>query len=483
MTQTHPLLGWHAVHYGVKVFHEDGGSSLQDSPVGVRLAVQPAECSPPVILPDRPWEEGHLSHFRLVKEGGRYRLWYGGGEFLCYAESTDGYSWAKPSLNRVDYQGSVTNNIAFEQGWPCMCWFEDVDATAEVRFKAMGLEAAWIDQEGNEVPESVVRDAMTHRSGDEREPLGYHIRSGMSGYTSPNRYHWTKIDASLMDLFSDSQPVAWYDPEAQLYRGYFRTLWARKRAVGYAETRDFLDWPLPKVVFHASPQDGPDDDVYTSCYCPYPERSDLHLMFPAMYHHTPDTLDIHLAVSLDGLDWSRPEFKPIIPLGDFDGMPEQALYASPDLVTQPDGRWGLMYQSTLRPHNNDYFEAPRDHYAQCYRWALWKPHRLVGVVAGGEGQFTIPGMPVNGSQLRLNFKTETDGWVRVALTDREGGYPPTEVPIFAGHGFDECDVLTGDAVDQAVRWKGSTQLPVPAGQNIVIHIRLNKATVFSVAQQ
>jgi len=479
---THPLLGWHVVHYGVKVCREDGSALLQDSPLGITLAAQPAECSPPVLVPDRPWEGGGLNHFRLVREGDKLCLWYWAGDYLCYAESEGGHEWRKPKLNVREFEGSTANNIACDHGWPRCCWFEDVDADPEQRFKTIGLEASWVDRDGNDVTAEFVRDAMTHRTGDEEEdPHGFDIRSGMVGYTSPDRFHWKKLDVpSLMDLFSDTQAVVRHDPETRLYRGYFRTLWAGRRAVGYAETKDFAHWPLPEVVFHSLPQDGPDTDVYTSCYVPYPGRSDLHLMFPAMYHHTPDTLDIHLGVSLDGLDWTRPGVDPVIPLGQVNGAAEGSLYASPDLVTLPDGDWGLLYTSKLRSHNDGRSQAPSGAYASCYRLARWKPHRLVGVTAGEEGQLTLKAQDCHGSELKLNYRTEPGGWVRAELADREGGYPPAEIPALPDYPFDDCDPMEGDETDRTVTWKGSGDLSAWAGKRIVVKIRMSRATVFAV---
>ena len=480
--KTYPMLAWPIVHYGIKGYRENGQSFFVDAPEGVDLVVQRADCSPPVLVPDRPWERGLLNHFHLVREGDRLRLWYSGGDYLCYAESSNGFRWEKPVLNRVEFDGSMANNIAFAKGWPCVCWFEDGNAAPEQRFKAVGLEACWIDKEGKEVPESLVRDAMTHRTGNEEDnPVGFDIRSAMAGYVSPDRFRWTKLNVpSLMDLFSDTQAVVWYDPASRLYRGYFRMGWAGKRAVGYAETADFTRWPLPRVVFHAAIQDGLDTDAYTSCYCPYPGDADLRLLFPAMYHHVRDTVDIHLAVSRDGQDWDRPSFDPIIPLGEMDGLPEQSLYASPDLVTLPDGRWGLMYLSTCWPHNMDPTPLPKGQYRFAYRWARWQPHRLAGIAAKAEGQFTILPQPCQAGELRLNYKTEAGGWVRVELADRAGGYPPVEVAPLPDHTFDQCDVLTGDALDRVVTWRGKRDLSPLQGKNVAIHIRLHRATVFSV---
>ena len=99
----------------------------------------------PVIRPDRPWEGNNL-HYGCVfydEEQGLFRMWYTASTvtpsktvrlftqpdagltatpleqekpnstepIVCYATSTDGYSWEKPSLGLVKFNGSWENNI------------------------------------------------------------------------------------------------------------------------------------------------------------------------------------------------------------------------------------------------------------------------------------------------------------------------------------------------------------------------------------
>ncbi len=52
----------------------------------------------------------------------RFRIWYGAYSddqrlLSCYAYSADGYSWVKPNLGLIDYDGSTTNNIILPIGF------------------------------------------------------------------------------------------------------------------------------------------------------------------------------------------------------------------------------------------------------------------------------------------------------------------------------------------------------------------------------
>jgi hypothetical protein len=120
---------------------------LIESMTGVQRTLNPAikPRNNPVIRPDRPWEGNNL-HYGCVfydEEQGLFRLWYTASTvtpsktvrlftqpdagltatpleqekpnstepIVCYATSTDGYSWEKPSLGLVKFNGSWENNI------------------------------------------------------------------------------------------------------------------------------------------------------------------------------------------------------------------------------------------------------------------------------------------------------------------------------------------------------------------------------------
>jgi hypothetical protein len=83
-------------------------------PVGVHLAVQPAQKSNIFITPERPWEEGGLTPQALLRADDVLKMWYiarGAGQnqpsFIAYAESSDGFSWNRPELGLQEYDGST----------------------------------------------------------------------------------------------------------------------------------------------------------------------------------------------------------------------------------------------------------------------------------------------------------------------------------------------------------------------------------------
>lgn len=70
---------------------------------------------------EHAWEV-ECGYVTVFKDGDRYRMYYashldapsntlGENQFTCYAESTDGIHWTKPSLGLVEFKGSKENNI------------------------------------------------------------------------------------------------------------------------------------------------------------------------------------------------------------------------------------------------------------------------------------------------------------------------------------------------------------------------------------
>jgi hypothetical protein len=81
---------------------------------GIDWQVTPKE---PVLTPGGPgsWDEGSLGQMAVLKEGGIFRMWYGGYVHRLqqgragYAESSDGIHWTRPKLGFFRFAGKGTN--------------------------------------------------------------------------------------------------------------------------------------------------------------------------------------------------------------------------------------------------------------------------------------------------------------------------------------------------------------------------------------
>ncbi len=136
-----PFLDWSNVWPGATAYEKDGRGWVSEGPEGVRLSVQPGEQSESVVLSDQPWEGADVSWANALYDEGRYRLWYatrGTGDYLHYAESSDGFKWEKPKLGLYESNGSKSNNIVYPGAIEGVV-FKDPSASEEERYKLVDM--------------------------------------------------------------------------------------------------------------------------------------------------------------------------------------------------------------------------------------------------------------------------------------------------------------------------------------------------------
>ena len=381
MTQTPrkwlPFLDWHDIWPGATGYDPDGRAWISEAPSGVRLSIQQAQKSAPLIVNDRPWEGAVLGGgVTVLQDGGRYRMWYcsglqGGG--LCYAESEDGFAWRKPHLGLIERDGSADNNLVYPHGVAGNI-FRDPSADEAERYKLVDLDSSWVHQ-GKDIPEPEalrLREALLNASSTQEEiEQQLSVRGAVYGAVSPDGLRWTRIAEPLFTMFCDTQNIVHYDEQSQRYVGHWRASAGRRRSIARSETADFRHWPLPEIVLQPDGQTPPTDDYYTNGYARYPGKSDLHLMFPSVYHRATDTVDVQLAISRDGFNWSWPERRPIVGMGPSGSGESGWVYAGCGLHALGSDQWGLIYDGGDVRHNVSYYAQPAGKDGQI-RWALWQ---------------------------------------------------------------------------------------------------------------
>ena len=103
---------------------------------------------------------------------------------------------------------------------------------------------------------------------------------------------------------------------------------------------------------------------------------------------------------------------------------------------------------------------------------MWQPDRLVALQADTDGELTLGPRECEGRELRLNYRTEPNGWIKAELM------PPTLWPAehlapLAGHSFAECAPLRGDSLSAPVTWNGRGDLAALRGERIAIRISMS----------
>lgn len=521
-----PLLDWFYVHAGY--VNADTGTPVPwDVPEGIELAVQPAEKSEALIVPDRPWEGDDISHlWRVYPHEGKFRMHYRTGNHHLLAESEDGFHWTKPELGVVEVNGSKKNNIVdgcFEHV------FEDPSPSTppEERWKAIGMQGGLydprLDGEGNAVPLNIRSKkamALTAEEGEELpedvfelqespETRGTYrgkwaqLKGFLFGLVSPDGLRWTRLKKFFLSEWVDGDNIVRYDETLGKYVGYFRFHLAGRRCVGRSESDDFRTFTPEKVVLQIDSMDPPDTSFYNHSWTKYPGRDDIDLMFVSVFHQGTGKIDIQLAVSHDGFHWDRPDRKTtLIPNGPDGSRDGGCMYVAPELLELPDGRWAIAYSGRAARHIEG--KGIKDARKGIIRYAMWKPNRLVGIRAREHGSFTLrqdryrapencpdtieapphncfppvsdPNEPPR--QLTLNYTTELGGWIRVELIPVIGPMTHPQIYPLEGYRFTDCDTLRGDEIEKVVTWKGKSDI-ARLSDTMAVRIEMFRATLFS----
>jgi hypothetical protein len=432
----------------------------------VRLRLHPAQKTGEKILgPQGPWESATLNWFSVLEDPGvidrraKYRMWYecydvagwnsGDDTSFCYSESRDGIHWNKPAVGLFDYQGSRKNNILFRQiglgsgrsrvhGTGV---FRDPTAPPEARYKAVS-QGIWQDR------------TPPHR---------------IAGMFSPDGLRWTRYAKPICDVFADSQYSGFWDPRLRKYVLYGRT----EGGVGRAESSDFSHFGPLQLVLNTDRRDPPESSLYNPAALKYAGAVHLYLMFPSLYQHRPQTLDIRLATSRDGIHWTWPQQDAaLVPLGPAGAADSKTLYLGQGLIQAGDEMWLYYSGSPLRHNEAELENLAKFREPRIFSRAVLRRDRFVSADAGREGgYFVTPPLLFAGAVLRLNLETRRGGSVRVGLVDASGQAVP-------GRGVADCLPMAGDQLDAVVRWKRGTDVSDRANRPTRMRVELIDASLY-----
>ncbi len=438
---------------------------------------------------DRPWEGNTCGHVTVFQDGDVYRMYYrGSGRFYdgengasthenvtCYAESTDGINWTRPSLDIVEFEGSKDNNIILEKyraGNFSPFIDPNPEAPAEAKYKAVALEKMW---------------------------------EGLFPYKSGDGIHWSLMsdETVIKDGAFDSPNLAFWDPVREEYREYHRDFrddgepWQGNhtgRDIKTSASKDFLNWPDP-VWIKYSP--GRVSELYTNGVQPYYRAPHIFLGFPTRYSDRGWTESTKALPQLDhrkvraknsqreGTAVTDGMFMSSRDGYGFDIWPES--FVRPGLKLKDNWFYGDGYQnkgivetkSTIEGAASELSVYVTEANHQIHGVSRLRRHtlRIDGFVsvnakmAGGE-LLTKP-LVFKGKELVLNFSTGAAGSIQVELQD-EGGHQ------IDGFGLDDCHEVWGDDLSRTVKWGETTDVSPLAGQPVRLRFLLKDADLYSM---
>lgn len=445
-------------------------NSLLAKSQNVALKMNPPVKKGVVLLPDRPWDSGYMGFcVSVAEDAGLCKMWYltqakGQGDqyVLCYACSRDGITWEKPSLGLFEHQGSKATNIVMK-GIVETTVFLDPAAAPDTRFKAVAM-MYWPDPK----------------------------KAGLYVHTSPDGIHWKMSDTRVFPIGVDTANQAFYDSRLKKYVAYVR-VWTPLRKIGRAEMADvtrpwpikelknpFLIWGGDKIpvashelptVFGYDERDPANSDHYNPACVQYPWADRAYFMFPSPYRHFPEPpkskygndglTDIQMAVSRDGVAWSRVSREPYVALGIDGEIDGRQLYMADGMIR----RGGMIFQ---------YYGGGRvSHGAPISDAAVWPAEaicrleqRLDGFVSADAayegGEFTTPPLRFSGRKLVLNVNAGALGICRVEILDENGQAVPQ-------YSLDACDEIGGNHIEKTATWNGKDDLSSLRGR--VVRLR------------
>ena len=460
----------------------DAHYRTHDIPRGIRIVAQPAKRHGPAIKREMPWEQVGLRVYTLIHEGDKYRMWAGcqaadGKTRDCYFESTDGYTWTRPSMDMIEFEGSKDNNLT--PGLFGGSLFVDPSAPPEERYKAIGTDT--ISQEEF--------DAYAKENPEGWEPKAFRNDVGhiyaLKGAFSFDGFHWDPAPGIFSVEHADTQNTGYYDAQLKKYVLFTRTWWVNHRApgapeggeawflvgrrsIGRSESDTFGDFPLSEKVLVSPPNMLPSEVLYTNCKTVIPGAPDHHLIFPGVWNMDSDATRLVMASSADGRLWNWVPGGTLLDTGEFGTYDGGCIFASPNLVEVPNGDFILPYTGYRYPH-----KYPRGTWAFDIGFAVWPKGRMVALEADDVGEFTTIAIVVPGKTLRINATTRRGGWLKIEACDLDGN------PL-AGHSFGDATPIIGDHYRSVVKWGDQEDLGVEPGAPVRLRFKMKQAKIFAI---
>ncbi len=437
----------------------------------VSLKLQPPSKTEEIVLrKEHPWEDALINWFSVLEDPGqadpqaKYRMWYeaydvagwptGSDTTFAYAESRDGIHWTKPDLGLFSYQGSKKNNVLFRDIGPKgahsrvhgSCVFRDPAAPPESRYKAV---SQGVFQSVGKPP---------HR---------------IAGMFSADGLRWTRYAEPICNVFADSQYSCFWDERLKKYV-LFGRVFEPTSAIGRTESADFSHFEPPTLVLGTNAKDPPKTLLYNSAVMKYPYADNVYLMFPSLYNLVDETLDIRLAVSRDGVHWSRPDQTvPWIPLGKGDTFDSGSLYIGHGMLRAGDELWQYYSGASMKHDETTFENLTQGKRERFFSRVVIQLDRFVSVEADSVGgSFETPLLQFTGEVLSLNVQVLSGGSVRIGLLD-ENRQP---VP---GMDVADCLPIEGDTIVQRVRWKQGSDFASRSGKPTRMRVELKHAKLYS----
>jgi hypothetical protein len=423
----------------------------------------------------------------------------GHAAYMLYFTSIDGVHWDRPELGLMEIGGRRDHNIIFTSDT-----VSGTDSARPQEKKGFIVPTQPVTPQGKKAFFWAVNKHPNPRDASEKFvalAIVQDHRRGAHIVTSPDGIHWscasspfwqTPNDVSghgddcLMHMIYDHAKQKW-----ALYRRVIPEFSERMiadesdrerkavdryyRSYAYAESDDLREWKSHQFILSMDADDPADTELY-QFGCHRIGQSYVGYMSVFYLRHEP-SVDIHLATSRDGLNFTRvcrgEPFIPSGPLGYYDYMAMACSQPEPIIV---DDTVYIYYAAANFPHV-DLPHADPETLKVGAALATFKRDRFASLETSerdpGPCRVVTKPFTVRHPKVFLNAATWMKGSVRVEALTRDWQPIP---------GFTEPQTraIQGDALDHPVRWNDNADVTRLLGKEIRLKFYMTRARLYAM---
>ncbi len=468
----------------------------------------------PVVRCDRWCDGNNIQPYTTMydKEDKLFKMWArtgsdwksahldGNAAYMLYFTSNDGVHWNKPDLGLMSIGGRRDHNIIFTSDT-----VPKVDTASAQATKSFVAPSQPMPPQGKKAFFWSVNKHPHPASANEKFvalAIVQDHRRGAHLVTSPDGIHWScagapfwqtpndvsgKGDDCLMHMTYDRAKQKWVlyrriipefsermiadenDRERKAVDRYYRSY-------AYAESVDLLEWKGHQFILSMDADDPPDTELYQFACHKFGQNYVGYMS--VFYLRDPQVIDIQLATSRDGLNFTRVcRGEPFIPagsLGYYDVMAMACSQPEPIIV---DDTVYIYYTAANFPHNADVAHTDPGILKCGAALATFKRDRFASLETSDKdpGPCRVVSKPftLRHPKLFLNAATWSKGSIRVeALTSDWQPIPGFTEP--------QARPIQGDALDHPVHWNDNVDLSKLSGKEIRLKFYMIRARIHAM---
>ncbi len=337
----------------------------------------------PFIISNRCEPGMTLAERRATKYTGRKDMEMG----ICYATSADGFTWHKPDLGLVEYDGSKQNNLVWRGPHGAGIFRDDHDIDLNRRYKTIfqGMQTSY---SADGLNWSVPQQIDCNSAGDTHNNVIWSAE--LNRYVAFTRT-WTKTDRKIEGM------------ESKINHG-----WSRQ--VARMESANFVDWSNTEVVIEGTSWE------LQPYAMPVFKHAGIYLGLIAIHDQVSDRVWTELAWSADTSSWERiDQGNPLIDCG----------------VNKLDYDYGCVYaclspvflENEIRLYYGGSDWLHFDWRTGCLALATLRPDGFAGYQQDNPkepGKLTTNLIAYNGQNVKLTADVYEGGFINTKIIDRKG---------------------------------------------------------------